>query len=166
MENITQQFEGNDIKPSGTLKVLTILSMIGSALGLISALSTFFMAQKNYDKVVQMMNSPEVKNAPEFVKNLYNDHTLELAKSGLENKLPIMIIGVLASALCLYGAIAMRKLQKQGYILWLTGEILPLIGNLFFIGASLYTGITGIVTLVFPAIFIILYTVYRKELRY
>jgi hypothetical protein len=49
--------------------------------------------------------------------------------------------------------------------LWLIGEIIPLIGTMLFLGAASLSGF-GLIGIVFPIIFIILYTVYRKELIY
>jgi hypothetical protein len=88
-----------------------------------------------------------------------------MSRKAMENRMPLLIVGLLGSALCLYGALEMRKLKKQGYLLWLIGEIIPLIGTMLFLGAASLSGF-GLIGIVFPIIFIILYTVYRKELIY
>jgi hypothetical protein len=70
-----------------------------------------------------------------------------------------------AMLLCLYGAMEMRKLKKQGFIFWLVGELLPIATTIFFIGAAAFNGF-GLLNLLFPVIFIILYFIYRKDLVY
>ena len=58
----------------------------------------------------------------------------------------------------------MRKLQKNGYYMWLIGELLPIVGTLIFIGIGFFTGTTGFF-LIFPLLFIILYTTQLKHLK-
>ena len=58
-----------------------------------------------------------------------------------------------------------RHPMYAGFILWLVGEILPIISGLLFIGTGMFSGFALIGTL-FPIIFIILYVVQRKYLVY
>ena len=79
----------------------------------------------------------------------------------VENKAPLLIISLVAVDFC-FRALQMRKLEKEGYYLWLVGEILPWIGS-----AILYRFSTTqylLYFMVFPIPFIILYTVQRKHL--
>ncbi|HCY88867.1 MAG TPA: hypothetical protein DHV17_01265 [Chitinophagaceae bacterium] len=152
-------------KLSGGLKVLTILTIIGSILSLLSAGYTYSTAQKNYEELKKAMADPALADAPGWIKGMMNERMLEVTKKMAENKMPIMIITILGAALCLYGAMEMRKLKKQGYIIWLVGEVLPLIAVLMFAGAAAFSGL-GLLSIVFPVIFIILYTVYKKDLVY
>jgi hypothetical protein len=66
-------------------------------------------------------------------------------------------------ALCVFGAIQMRQLKKQGYFLYLIGELLPLVAVFLFMGIGALKGF-GAITLVIPLVFIILYTMQRKHL--
>jgi hypothetical protein len=86
-----------------------------------------------------------------------------MAKSMMENKLPIMLLTLLGSALCLYGAIEMRKLKKHGYTVWMAGELLPLLAMIPLVGVGAYGGF-GAIALVFPVAMIIMYTICKKEL--
>ena len=86
-----------------------------------------------------------------------------MKKTMAANKIPIVILNMLGYALCLIGAIQMRGRKKQGYSLWLIGEILPLASSFIFIGAVLFSG-WKMAFLAFPLLFIILYTVQRKHL--
>lgn len=152
-------------KLSSGLKVLTILTIIGSILALVSSVYTYSTAQKNYDELKKAMSDPAMAEAPGWIKGMMNEKMLEVTKKMAENKMPIMIITILGAALCLYGALEMRKLKKQGYMIWLVGEVLPLIGIIMFAGTAALSGL-GLLSLVFPVIFIILYTVYKKDLVY
>jgi len=157
-------FEVENNKPSSVLNVLTILSIIGSILALIQAVFGYFTAEKNYENMKKAMNNADMENAPGFVKSMFNEKTLMMAEHMADNKLPIMLTGVLGAVLCLWGAIEMRKLKKQGYALWMTGELLPMVALSIIIGEAAFSGL-NLIGYVFPIVFIILYTVYRKELK-
>ncbi len=148
--------------PSG-LNVLTILTFIGSGLGFIGALWTYFNAEKSYKNVVDAQS--KMTEAPAWAKNLMGPDMLELSRKSMENKLPIMLLTIVGVALCLYGALEMRKLKKQGFILWLVGEVLPVVGGILFIGAGMFKGF-ALIGIVFPIIFIILYLMQKKHLIY
>ncbi len=150
--------------PTG-LNVLTILSIIGSILAIGGSLWSFFTAKSSYEKTKEMMESGQMDKAPSWAKGMMSPEMLEMQRKMLENKMPIMILGLVAGVLCLYGAMEMRKRKKQGYILWLIGELLPVITSVIFLGMAALQGF-GLLMLLFPAIFIILYTVNRKELIY
>jgi hypothetical protein len=77
--------------------------------------------------------------------------------------MPILLLNLVGAALCIYGAMEMRKLKKQGFLLWVTGEFLPIISGIVFIGMGMFKGF-GIIGMVFPILFLILYAVQRKNL--
>jgi hypothetical protein len=158
-------FPGAAPKPSSGLNIITILTIVGSILGLISSVWTFISAKKSYETMKTTMDSGKLDDAPGWAKGMMTPEMLEMSRKAMENRMPLLIVGLIGSALCLYGALEMRKLKKQGYLLWLIGEIIPLIGTMLFLGAASLSGF-GLIGIVFPIIFIILYTVYRKELIY
>ena len=151
-----------DVLPSG-LNILTILTFIGSAIALISGVWTYTNAEKSYRTLVDAQE--KIANAPAYVKGMMGPEMVEMSKKSMENKLPIMLLTLVGAALCIYGAIEMHKLKKQGYILWVVGEILPIIAGLLFIGAGIVSGF-ALIAMVFPVIFIILYSVQKKFLVY
>ena len=163
--SIENPFENStelSVKPSSRLNVLTILTIIGSIMSLFSSIWGYFGADKNYEQIEKTMNSADYNNSPAFVKSMINQHTMELAQKLLENKIPLLIVGVIGSILCLYGAFAMRKLKKEGFMLWLIGELLPLMATLLFIGFGAFSGFS-LLGLAFPVLFIVLYATCRKE---
>ncbi|MEO7524214.1 MAG: hypothetical protein ABIT58_08980 [Ferruginibacter sp.] len=166
-DSISKDFTGEDQSklPTG-LNVLTILTIIGTILfGFIGGVWGFFSAQKNYEETKKVLDSGKFDNAPSWAKGMMSPEMLEMQHKALENRLPILILTLVASALCLYGAIEMRKRRKQGYTLWLVGELLPIATTILFLGVGTLKGF-GLLILFIPLIFIILYTVHRKELLY
>jgi hypothetical protein len=111
----------------------------------------------------QLFDSDKLNDAPGFVKNLVNKDTLLQLESAMQNKIPILILGVFGSILCLAGAIEMRKLKVHGYTFWLCGELLPILSTIIFVGINAFAGLS-LLGLFFPVLFIVLYSVYRKEL--
>jgi len=144
-----------------TLNVLTILTFIGSAVELYNSLKNFFYGQEALQKLEDAQT--KLEDAPAWARKLAGPEVVELAHKSLENRVPILILELVAIALCVYGAIEMRKLKKQGYILWLAGELLPIISILIFAGTLIFQTIAAIF-FIFPLIFIILYTTQRKNL--
>jgi hypothetical protein len=168
MNNEQNVFSASDnfqmpARPSSFLNVLTILTIIGSIYTLFSSVWAFFSAQKSYTDLKKVMDSGDLDAAPAFVKGMVNAETLEMARKMMENKWPVMILGVMGAILCLYGAIEMRKLKKQGYFLWMAGEIIPILGMTVLIGMGKFGGLQ-LLGYLFPLAFIIMYTLHRKEL--
>ncbi len=146
--------------PTG-LKVLTILTIIGSILGLLGGVWTYIKADESYKKLEEAQGNMD--SAPAFVKKMMGPDMLEMARKSAENKLPIMLLTLIGSALCLYGAMEMRKLKKQGFMLWVVGEFLPIIGGIVFLGFGMFNGFAAI-GMLFPLVFLILYAVQKKYL--
>ena len=153
--------------PTG-LNVLTILSFIGCAFQLIGALWGYYSAKTTYetkDKILEQMNSGSM---PSWMKSMMGDVSKfeETVTKSYENRLPILIISLVAVALCFYGLLQMRKLKKQGYMFYVIGEVLPFLSIVLFIGAYALTSSGTIVFACIALLFIILYTNYRKNLIY
>jgi hypothetical protein len=149
-------------KLSSTLNVLTILTFIANGLGFLSAFWSFFRAQATYDTTVQ--NADKLDSAPEWAKKLAGPHPVETARAMLDNRLPVLIIGLLACFLCFYGALEMRKLKKMGFSLYLLGDIVPFATGIF-VGFDIFVTFGYIVYLVIAIVFVILYATQLKTLK-
>jgi hypothetical protein len=158
--DVLQNPEQDRKLPTG-LNVLTILTLIMCAYELYSAVSTFLNGKKAMEKLTEAQDKME--NAPGWVKKLAGPEVMEMMEKSIANKVPILIVSLVAVALCVYGALEMRKLKKQGYFLWLIGELLPVASVLIFIGGVFFKTMYAWM-LIFPAIFILLYTLQRKYL--
>lgn len=153
--------------PTG-LNVLTILTFIGCALSLLSSIWSFISSKKTYierDKVLEQMSSPQM---PAFAKKMIGDpqQYIEMVTKSYENRIPILIIGLVSVALCFVGAMQMRKLQKQGFLFYVIGELLPFISFVFFIGTFMISGFAFIFFAVVAVLFIAMYAINRKYLIY
>jgi hypothetical protein len=150
----------------GSLNVLTILTFIGCAIQLIGSLWSFFMAKKNYeglDKLTEQMNS---ENMPGWVKSMMGDpeNMVKTITQSYVNRIPIVLLSLAATALCFYGALQMRKLKKQGFPLYVIGELLPFLTQFLFIGAFALTGFAMYFGTSIALLFILLYFFQRKHL--
>lgn len=166
--NQTQSYleqPSTDSKLPGGLNALTILTFIGSGLGFLSACWNFFNAKSGIDKMEDMINSGKVDQLPSFMKKMFSPEMLEMARKAYENRVPIFLINLVAIALCVYGAIQMRKLKSQGYFLYVIGELLPFVPILLFVGVGTLTNLSGIIGIGIAVLFILLYTMQRKHLK-
>ena len=147
--------------PSG-LNVLTILTFIGSAVfGLLTLLMPFL-----YKFLIGMMdkavNSGKELSAKELASMEKSRSLMELSQ---QNAIPLTIIGMAGIILCFVGALWMRKLKKDGYWMYVAGEIAPVLGSVFILGTAQYTGVSSILLGVgIPILFVVLYTLQRKHL--
>ena len=165
-DQIANDFTGESQKLPTGLNVLTILTIIGTILfSFIGAVWGYISAESSYKRTKDLLESGKADSAPSWAKGFMTPEMLEMQHKMLVNRLPIMILTIVAGALCLYGALEMRKRKKQGYLLWLIGELLPIIATFLFIGGMAFKGF-GLVGAFVPLLFIILYTVNKKDLIY
>ena len=158
-ENLTPKL------PTG-LNVLTILTFIGCTLQLVASLWSFFTAKKSYDgldKLTEQMNS---ENMPGWVKSMMGDpeKMVKMITKAYENRIPIVLLSLVAIALSLYGAMQMRKFKKQGFTLYTIGELLPFLTQVLFIGAFALSGFAMYFGIGIAVLFILLYFMQRKYL--
>ena len=146
--------------PTG-LNVLTILTFIGCAYELYSNVSNFVKGRKAIEEMEKAQE--QLATAPSWVKKMMGPDMMEFITKSFENRIPLLIVGLIGTALCIFGALEMRKQKIQGYYMWLLGEVLPWVGVILFTGTILFK--TFIVWfLILPIVFIILYTLQRKHL--
>jgi len=144
------------------LNVLTILTFIGSGIGVISSIWSCVKAQDSYDKMVDAQS--KLDSMPDFAKKMMGPEMVEMTRKALENRIPILILSLLSYALCIYGAIQMRQLKKAGFTIYLVGELLPIVAGAIFIGIGTFGGFAIVGYLIY-AVFIILYATQLKYLK-
>lgn len=137
------------------LNVLTILTIIASSFASLSALWSYFTVCKSVDKLADQ-EMPEVGG---MLGEIISDSVDTLVKQ-CDNRLVILIATLATSLLCLFGALMMRQLKKQGFMVYLIGELVGPLSMLVILGSSM----TMMMGMIFPAIFIILYATQRKHL--
>jgi hypothetical protein len=146
-----------------TLNVLTILTYIGCAIGAISTVWNYFSSATAY-KAYEALSADPAMSKDNPAAAIMAGAT-DILKKSYENRLPICILGLIGIALCFYGALQMRSLKKQGFLIYTVGEILPIISFAIFVGfGGLLGGFTAILTSFVAIIFIVLYATQRKHL--
>ncbi|MEJ7611577.1 MAG: hypothetical protein WKF88_10410 [Ferruginibacter sp.] len=159
-DNLNENDYQKPILPSG-LNVLTILTFIGCAIGAIFTLITPWIMNfsiKMMDKAAASGDELSAKQATEMEKSR---QAIELTQS---NMLPLLLIGALGIILCFVGALMMRKLKKDGFWIYVGGQVLPLAGNFALMGMAQFTSVWSYVMFIIPIVFIILYAGQRKYL--
>lgn len=154
--------KGKPKLPSG-INVLTILTFIGSGVALLFVLLTPVINKF----VLGFMEKAQSSSGRELTAKELAD--IEKGKAVIElsqaNIVPLMAISLVSIALCIVGAIWMRKLKKDGFWIYLGGELFPVIGNFILLGTAQFTGVVSIVFAVgIPILFVILYANQRKYL--
>lgn len=145
----------------GSLNVLTILTFIGCGLGAIFTLATPWIMKFS----LGMMNKAAESGTDLTPKQVSDMETsrkaIELTQSNL---IPLLLIGAAGLVLCFIGALMMRKLKKDGFWIYVAGQVLPIAGNLAIMGMAQFTGATSYIMFLIPVVFIILYSRQRKYL--
>ena len=154
-----------DPLPSG-LNVLTILTFVGCVISLFASVSGFLRAKTAFetkDDIIEKLNSGKT---PTWVKGFMPDmeHFGELVTKSYENRIPILILGLISIGLCFVGALQMRKRKKQGFMLYVIGEVLPFLTSAIFIGLFSLTGGVAYFTFAVAGLFILMYAGQRKYL--
>jgi hypothetical protein len=144
-----------------TLNILTILTFIGCSIFLIFSLASPWLISFSKKMMERASASGEELTAREAEKIRLAQQNMELAEV---NMIPLMVIGIAGIILCFVGALMMRKLKKDGFWIYVAGQLIPILGTFFIMGAAQYKEIGNIVMLAFPIIFIILYATQRKYL--
>lgn len=150
------------------LNVLTILTFIGCALQLLGVVFGYVGAKKNLDekdKVLEQLNSG---NMPGWAKSFMPEASKyeAMVTNSYDNRLPILLLGLISVALCFYGALQMRKLKKQGFLLYVIGQLLPFVTSALFIGMFMFSGIAFMIGTCLTVLFILFYMTQRKHLVY
>lgn len=156
------RMETDPPKLTSTLNVLTILTFTWCA---ISALITVAMPAIN-DWLLSTMEKAKASgkdfSAKEIADMEKGKQAIELYK---EHMIPLIVISIVCILLCFIGALWMRKLKKDGYWLYVAGELAPIAAGFIIMGSAQYAGIFSIfIGIAIPVVFVILYTTQRKYL--
>lgn len=146
----------NSTFPQG-LNVLSILTYIGSGVQILSSVFNYFLVAysvKQLETMKDMEKEPVMKGMSSLLK-WSSDATLKQ----YEHRLVLLIVSVVCAVLCIYGALQMRKLKKQGFIIYSIAEFA------FPVVTALLVGFLSAVFGLFIAVlFTILYATQRKHL--
>ncbi len=148
-----------ELKPSVPqgINVLSILSFIGSGFQAIGAAISYFIIPYSVQSLPdtrKLERSAEMKPLSSFFK-WSADATLKQ----YEHRLSILLVSLLAAAICVFGVLQMRKLKKQGFTVYSLGELM-----LPFFTAVVIDIWSSLFGFFIATIFIILFAVQRKHL--
>lgn len=146
--------------PSG-LNVLTILTFIGCAIGAIFTMITPWMMNFSLKMMDKAATSGEELSAKKLEEMEKGRQAIELTQS---NMIPLLLIGGLGIILCFVGALMMRKLKKDGFWVYVGGQVLPIAGSFALMGMAQFTSMWSYLMLLIPIVFILLYAGQRKYL--
>ncbi len=130
MENfenlLDEDVQRHERKRPTFLSVLCILTFIGSGFGIISALVGF----TGMNDVESTLSNARMGSDP-FSQGILDD--LDIAgMQSIQNW--ANILSLLASALCLSGALVMWRLKKFGFILYVAGHVATIFGSYIALG--------------------------------
>lgn len=143
------------------LNVLTILTFIGCALGAIFTLATPWIMKFSLNMMNKAVETGTDMTPKQAADMEASKKMIELTQS---NMIPLLLIGAAGIILCFIGALMMRKLKKDGFWIYVSGQVLPIIGNLALMGMAQFTGVTSYLMFLIPVVFIVLYAMQRKYL--
>lgn len=144
------------------INVLSILTFIWSGIIILFSLWNFIKAKANYDAA----STIDVDKMPGFFKKMMGSDYMEKARIAYENRIPIMLLGLIGCVLCIYGAMQMRQLKKNGFYIYVLGEIaVPIVTGVIFWGVSSLTGFGSMLGLCIYVLFIVLYATQLKYLK-
>jgi len=145
-----------------TINVLTWLTLIWNGILFLYSFYAFAVAPSSYETLVK--NQDKLDQMPGFLKAMMGDHPLEMARLASENRLPILLISLLAAGLCFYGALYMRKLKKVGFSIYVLGDLVPF-ASYIFIGTDTAKGVGFILGICLLLLFVILYATQLKYMK-
>ncbi len=142
-----------------TLNILTILTIIGCSILFLFSLAS--PALMKFSKNI-MEKSDVSAMTPKQIEEMEKERRIMAISEN--NMIPLMALGIVGIILCFVGALMMRKLKKDGYWIYLAGQVVPFVGGLFILGMLQFSGFQSMIFPIISLIFIILYTTQRKYL--
>lgn len=153
------------------LKVLCILTFIGSGYGIINSVYTYF----NADQIANMMTvhkgeiAEDIKNkngkdkqSDTFMKKIMTD----VSKVSTPESLRKTSIGnAVSSLICLFGALLMWKLRRAGFYLYILGTAIGIILPFFLLGSNFITNLSAGIYSFIGILFIIFYAMNLKSMK-
>ena len=160
MEEINQENFMPAKKPQ-FLKVLCILTFIGTGVGLLEGLYNLIKAPTALE---DFQRDQELTGNMEGMSSGFMENIMEAARLSAENALPLAITAIGVNLFCLFGALMMWKLRKVGFYVYVCGQLLGIIVPIILIGFSGVFGGLMALTSIFPIAFIIMYAFNLKHM--
>ena len=172
-KNMAHDLDEFDIQPAKRptfLTVLCILTFIGSGYGIINGTITYF----NADRVAKTMvaaNSEikkdirKDKNDPEgnvFATKVVDDMSVMANPDNLRNS---SLGSIIASVICLAGALLMWRLNRKGFYLYVLGTIIGIVVPFYVFGNNFLTALSVGIAAFIGVLFVIFYAMNLKSMK-
>jgi hypothetical protein len=165
MENQTLDQQPQAKNMNASINVLTILTFIGCVFAFISAIFSLYSSGKSMERIPLMQEQAyQLSETSETAAEIMMQ-SIDAIRKQYENRYLLLIVNLFATGLCVFGALEMRKMRKNGFYLWLTGELLPILITVAIIGFNLMGGIVLGASLLFAGVFIVLYGLQVKHMH-
>lgn len=146
------------------INVLTILTFVACALGLLHAIYSYFTICNSIHMMEESMNKIGSDNPMSGMM----DNMLLTVQKQCDLRTPILIVNILTTGLCFVGAMMMRQLKKAGFFIYVIGEIGAPIATIVLLGSGMMSGLAGIGMIFVYLVcltFIILYATQLKKMK-
>jgi hypothetical protein len=165
-----QEFETLPPQRPQFLKVLCILTFIGSCYFILTSAITYFNADrtasamvdaqtKMHDKMNKKSNDPEGNG---FASKVMNNMAVMANPENLRKQ---SIGNIIGSLLCLFGALLMWRLNRIGFYIYVLGTIIGIIVPFYVYGNNFLTALSvGFVSFI-GLLFIIFYAMNLKSMK-
>ncbi len=151
------------------LKVLCILTFIGSGYGIINSAFTYYKANEisdlmitAKDKISKDQNKVRDAESKKIVANVTNNLT-EMTNPPSLRKAAIGTF--ITSIFCLIGALLMWKLRRSGFYIYTLGTILSIIIPYYMFGNNLLTNLSAGFMGFIGVLFVIFYAMNLKSMK-
>jgi hypothetical protein len=163
------------MKPASTrpvfLKVLCMLTFIGSSYGIVNSAITWF----NADSINRMM----VEKKKEIIEDVNRKNQKDKEKVNFatrimsdvssittpENLRRSAISNASAAVICLFGAILMWKLKRAGFYLYVLGTLVGIILPFYLLGNNFVTNLQAAFLSFIGILFVIFYAMNLKSMK-
>lgn len=171
MADIFDELQEQPKKRTTFIKVLCILTFIGSSYGLLSGVYSYFTAEKAaqdaqtaatiFKEKKQSSNKAD-KKGEAIAMNIMNSMADSFTT---ENIRKLSISEIIGALLCLSGALLMWNINKKGYILYVAGVLLGIIVPFVLFGNNFMGIMMSVVSGIIGLAFCILYGVNLKDMK-
>jgi hypothetical protein len=136
------------------LTVLCILTYVGVGLSVILSIVGFMATQALTSMADTMGTMSGVEEMPGMTD----------AMNAIKYANVTLAISILGAVLCLVGAILMWKQKKNGFYIYVIGQVAPLVTSAVLLGGSAFSGMALFMGAIFPIAFIVMYGLNLKHM--
>lgn len=171
MQQELQEFETLPPQRPMFLKVLCILTFIGSGYAIISSAAAYV----NADKIAVEMVNAQAKMNDKIQNKKTSDPGGNAFATKLVNNMAVManpvnlrkssIGNIIASVICLLGALLMWRLRKPGFYLYVLGTIIGIAVPFYVFGGNSFTALSVGFSGFIGILFVIFYAMNLKSMK-